>query len=126
MRWGPLRVEIPTLVLRATRAQLNQLINNKHKELFIMNELIQLLRTFGSLTITPKGLTVFNPTNVDLQAVTALATPLGFTVRHQQPKAGEQYYDKASNTMKNSEHLLQVGKATEVTDDKAIAHLQSL
>ena len=91
-----------------------------------MNELIQLLRTFGSLTITPKGLTVFNPTNVDLEAVTTLATPLGFTVRHQQPADGEQYYDKSSNSMVDSKHMLQVGKATEVTDDKAIAHLQSL
>ena len=91
-----------------------------------MDKLIQLLKTFGSLTITPKGLTVFNPTNVDIEALTELATPLGFTVRHQQPAAGEMYYDSKSNTMKKSEHLLQVGKPTEVTDDKAIAHLQNL
>ena len=91
-----------------------------------MDKLIALLRTFGSITITPKGITIFDPVNVDLEAVTALATPLGFEVRHQQPADGDQYYDKSTNSMVDSKHMLQVGKATEVTDDKAIAHLQSL
>ena len=91
-----------------------------------MDKLMNLLRTMGLPKITPKGITIFNPTNVDVDALTALAGPLGFEVRHQQPKAGEQYYDKASNTMKNSEHLLQVGKPTEVSDEDAIRHLQNL
>ena len=89
-----------------------------------MKELIDLLRTMGTIVATPKGLTIFNHTNVDTEALTALASPLGYAVRHQQ--AGKQYYDKASNTMKDSEHLLQVGKPTEVDDDTAIAHLQNL
>ena len=91
-----------------------------------MKELIDLLRTMGSIVATPKGLTIFNPTNVDVSALTELASPLGLAVRHQQPQAGETYYDKASNSMKNSEHLLQVGKPTELNDDDAIAHLSQL
>ena len=91
-----------------------------------MNELIQLLKTMGIIVATPKGLTIFNPSNVDVEALTALASPLGFAVRHQQPADGAKYYDKESNTMKDSEHLLQVGKPTEVSDDDAIRHLQNL
>ena len=61
-----------------------------------------------------------------MEALTELANPLGLTVRHQQPAAGEMYYDKASNTMKKSEHMLQVGKPTEATDDDIISKLASL
>jgi len=91
-----------------------------------MKELIDLLRTMGSIVATPKGLTIFNPSNVDVDALTELASPLGLAVRHQQPADGAKYYDKDSNTMKDSEHLLQVGKPTDVSDDDAISHLQNL
>ena len=91
-----------------------------------MKELIDLLRTMGTIVATPKGLTIFNPSNVDVDALTELASPLGLAVRHQQPADGAKYYDKDSNTMKNSEHLLQVGKPTDVSDDEAISHLQNL
>jgi len=91
-----------------------------------MKELIDLLRTMGTIVATPKGLTIFNPSKVDVDALTVLASPLGLAVRHQQPADGAKYYDKDSNTMKNSEHLLQVGKPTDVSDDEAISHLQNL
>ena len=91
-----------------------------------MDKLIALLRTFGSIKLTPKGITLFDPTNVDMEELTALATPLGFEVRHQQPADGEQYYDKSSNSMVDSKHMLQVGKPTTVTDDDALQHLQQL
>ena len=91
-----------------------------------MKELIDLLKTMGSIVATPKGLSIFNPTNVDVEALTALATPLGYAVRHRQPADGHQYYDRSSNTMKDSEHILQVGKPTVLSDDDAIAHLSKL
>lgn len=96
-----------------------------------MYELIALLRTFGSVTITPKGLTVFDPSDGDIAELTALATPLGYAVRTREPSTNPdgsivQYYDEKTNSMKDSKHMLQVGKPTEVSDDDAVAHLSTL
>ena len=91
-----------------------------------MNELIALMRTMGLIVATPKGITIFNPHDVDVSALEELAHPLGLAVRHTQPEVGDKYYDKASNTMKDSEHMLQVGKPTELSDDDAVAHLTKL
>lgn len=96
-----------------------------------MKELLDLLRTFGTITLTPKGLTVFDPTDGDIAELTALATPLGYAVRlrEQQLNADgsiKQYYDTKSNSMLDSKHMLQVGKPTEVSDDDATRHLSNL
>ncbi len=91
-----------------------------------MKELIDLLRTFGPIAGTPKGLTVFNPTSTDITQLTVLASAEGYAVRLQQASPGEQYYDKASNTMKDCSTFIQVGKPTDLNDDDAIAHLQGL
>ena len=97
-----------------------------------MDKLIALFSAFGSYELTPKGLTIFDPAEGDLAPLKAEAKVHGYEAVLLQPDTNpdgsiKQYYDKKSNSMKDSCHMLQLRKPkVSATPEQAAEHLANL